>query len=373
MRDEIRIALIGFGGMGQNYAKMINFGMVPGMKLVGVCCRNEPGQALLRDSFPGVALYRNLEEMKARADDYDAALIVTPHKTHVSIGMELAKLGKHLLMDKPVGISAGEVRELVELCEEKKLALGVIFNNRQLPAFRKAKEILSSGALGELHRAAWICNNWYRSPAYHASAAWRSSWNGECGGMLINQTPHNLDLWNWLFGQPDRVYAQLDFGRYNDFLVEDSADIQFAYDNGFHGTFVAATGEAPGVNRLEIWGSKGRLTVEDSARVTLDENEMDLEEFGKVNREQFGAVPHTLREVEMEPADNPYVRVFSNYVRHLTEGEPLYVDGRDGLKEVELANAIYVSGWEEVRVNLPVAEERFLSGLWARQEEERSR
>lgn len=371
--NDLRIALIGFGGMGQNYAKMIYFGLVPGMKLTGVCCRNEPGQGLLQRDFPGVALYRDLEEMKSRADDYDAALIVTPHKTHVSIGMEMAKLGKHILMDKPAGISAGEVRELVELCEEKHLSFGVIFNNRQLPAFRKAKEILSSGALGNLHRAVWICNNWYRSPAYHASAAWRSSWNGECGGMLINQTPHNLDLWNWLFGQPDRVYAQLEFGRYNDFLVEDGADIQFSYDNGFHGTFVAATGEAPGVNRLEIWGSKGRLMVEDNTKVTLDVNEMDLEEFGRVNREQFASVSHTLREVETEPADNPYVRVFSNFVRHLNQGEALDADGRDGLKEVELANAIYVSGWEEKRLSLPVAEERYLSGLKQRQEEERNR
>ena len=181
--DKVRIALIGFGGMGRIYAQMIHYGMVPNMVLEGVCCRNAEGQALLREKFSGVAVYADTEDMANHAQEYDAVMIVTPHTTHISIGWQFARLGKHILMDKPAGIDAGEVEALVRYCEEQGLAFSMIFNNRQLPVFRAVKEKLDSGILGKLHRAVWVCNDWYRSPAYHVSAGWRSSWNGECGNQ----------------------------------------------------------------------------------------------------------------------------------------------------------------------------------------------
>lgn len=214
-----------------------------------------------------MAFYADDGEMAAHSADFDAVIIVTPHTSHIPLGLKFAVLGKHLLLDKPAGVSAGDVELLAAACREQGVSFGMIFNNRQQPAFRAAKKLLEAGALGDLHRAVWVCNSWYRSPAYHRSASWRSSWNGECGGLMLNQNPHYLDMWQWFFGLPDRVYADMQFGRYNDFLVDDAVDIQFSYDNGFHGTFISATGEAPGVNRLEIWGTKGKLTIEDGARV----------------------------------------------------------------------------------------------------------
>lgn len=371
MEQKLRIGLIGFGGMGSKYARMIYQNMVPGMKLTGVCCRNAEGQRVLREEFPGVSIYESTEIMEDREREYDAVLVVTPHISHVPIAMQMAKLGKHILMDKPAGISAGEVEKLVAYCEEKGLAFGMIFHNRCLPAFRKVRKLLADGALGELHRAVWICNDWYRSPAYHRSASWRSSWNGECGGLMINQNPHYLDLWNAMFGLPDTIYADLRFGRYNDFLVDDAADVQFGYQNGFHGTMIAATGEAPGVNRLEIWGSKGCLTVEGASRVFLDENEMSTEEFGRVNQEKFAGIPHTRRELELQPAGDLYQEVMECFARNILEGMPLVADGQDGLREVQLANAIYVSGWESCRVTVPVEDQRYCLGLQKRQEAER--
>lgn len=373
MEKEVRTALIGFGGMGQIYAGMICGGMVPGMKLTGVCCRNEAGRSMLKQDFSGVAIYPDAEDMAAHEADYDAVIIVTPHTTHVELGMKFAALGKHILMDKPAGINAGSVFELVHRCEEAGVRYGMIFQNRRLPAFRKAKEILSSGALGTLHRAVWVCNNWYRSPAYHRSASWRSSWRTECGGLMINQNPHYVDMWNWLFGLPDKVYADMEFGRYNDFLVDDAVDIQFSYENGFHGTMISATGEAPGVNRLEIWGSMGRLTIEEASRVFLDENELSTEEFGLVNQEKFAGIPHAVREIELEPSGNLYQEVLSNFARHLLDGTALYADGYDGLWEVQLANAVYVSGWEEKRVQIPVNDQWYMNGLKSRQEMEENR
>ena len=371
MKQQLRIGLIGFGGMGSKYAQMIYQNMVPGMKLTGVCCRNAEGQRVLREEFHGVSIYEDTDCMAAREQEYDAVIVVTPHTSHVPIAMQMAKLGKHILMDKPAGISAGEVEKLVTYCEERGLSFGMIFHNRCLPAFRKVKEMLDARALGELHRAVWICNDWYRSPAYHRSASWRSSWNGECGGLMINQNPHYLDLWNLMFGLPDTIYADMSFGRYNDFLVDDAADVQFGYRNGFHGTMIAATGEAPGVNRLEIWGSRGCLTVDGASRVFFDENEMSTEEFGLVNQEKFAGIPHTRRELELEPSGNLYQDVMMRFAENILEGVPLVADGRDGLREVQLANAIYVSGWEGCKISLPVEDSRYCLGLHKRQEAER--
>ena len=370
--EQVSAALIGFGGMGRIYAQMIFAGLAPGMKLAGVCCRNEEGQLLLKEKFPGVAVYMDAEDMASHGEDYDAVIIVTPHTTHIPIGWQFARLGKHILMDKPAGISAGEVEDLVRYCEEQGLAFSMIFNNRQLPIFRAVKEKLDSGILGTLHRAVWVCNDWYRSPAYHASAGWRSSWAGECGGMMVNQNPHFLDMWNWFFGLPDKVYASMEFGRYNDFLVDDAIDLQLHYDSGFHGTFVSATGEAPGINRLEIWGSKGRLTMEGN-KITFAENELSVEEFDRINQEKFAKIPYSVTEETFDGQVNPYGIIMSNFANHLLHGEELLTTGRDGLRQIQLANAIYVSGWEERKVTLPVEEKCYLDGLTARQEAERNR
>lgn len=369
MEKQVRVALIGFGGMGRIYARMIHAGMVPGMVLSGVCCRNAQGQTLLKEKFPVVSIYPDADAMAAREQEYDAVIVVTPHTTHISIGYRFAKLGKHILMDKPAGISAGEVEGLVRCCEECGVAFSMIFNNRQLPVFKAMKEKIESGMLGELHRAVWVCNDWYRSPAYHASAGWRSSWNGECGGMMVNQNPHYLDMWNWFFGLPDQLYAAMEFGRYNDFLVDDAVDMQLLYDNGFHGTFISATGEAPGINRLEVWGSKGRLTMEEN-KITFAENELSTEEFGKVNTEKFAKIPYRVSEETFDQQVNPYGLIFQNFAEHLLWGTALFTTGWDGLREVQLANAVYTSGWEERRVRVPVAEDRYLAGLHARQEME---
>ena len=370
MGNQIRAALIGFGGMGKIYAQMIYAGMAPGMMLAGVCCRNEEGQKLLKERFSGVAVYTDANHMAQHQEDYDAVIIVTPHPSHIPLGLRFAKLGKHILVDKPAGTDAGEVEELVRYCYDHGIAFSMIFNNRQLPGFKAVKEKLDSGILGKLHRAVWVCNDWYRSPAYHASAGWRSSWAGECGGMMVNQNPHFLDMWNWFFGLPDRVYASMEFGRYNDFSVDDAIDLQLFYNNGFHGTFISATGEAPGINRLEIWGSGGRLTLEGN-RISFAENELDTEQFGRVNTEKFAKIPFSVHEETLEGQVNPYTAVFQNFADHILWGKTLFTTGWDGLRQVQLANAVYVSGWEESKVSVPVDGKRYRDGLKQRQETEK--
>lgn len=371
--EQVRAAVIGFGGMGSKYAKMIYDGEIKGMVLAGVCCRNARGQEILRTEYPGTAIYPSDEDMLEHKEEFDAALIVTPHTSHVEIGMKMVKAGKHILMDKPAGVCAGEVRELAEAAEEAGVSFGMIFNVRMNPVFQKAKELLEQGALGTVTRAVWICNTWYRTPAYHRSAPWRSSWNGECGGLLINQSQHYLDIWQWLVGMPDGVLATLDYGKYNDFDVDDSADIQFFYRNGIHGTFITASGENPGVNRLELWGTKGRLTIEDTERLYLDENVMSTDEFARVNQEVYGRLEHHLREIPVEQNEMGYQKLITNFADHILHGTPLLADGQEGLKAVRIMNGAYLSSWLEKKVSLPVEEALYLEKLREKQKMEGKR
>lgn len=372
-KGKIRAAIIGFGGMGRQYAQMLRDNEVQGMVLAGVCCRNKEGQQVLREEYPGVSIYSDVQDALAHGEEFDAAIIVTPHTSHVEIGRAMVQAGKPILVDKPAGVDVLSVRGLIDEAKKKKVSFGMIFNVRMNPAFQKAKELLDAGVLGRVTRAVWLCNTWYRTPAYHQSASWRSSWNGECGGLLINQCQHYLDIWQWLFGMPKKLFAVVDYGKYNDFCVDDSAELLFFYPNAFRGTMITASGEAPGINRLDIWGTKGRLSVTDAQRVVLDENVMSTEEFARTNKEIYGTLAHQEREILLKEGVPAYPKYFRNFADHLLEGMPLYADGEEGLKSVELANGAYLSSWTKSRLALPVDGSLYLEHLREQQRREEAR
>lgn len=356
---QIRTVVIGYGGMGSKYADMLYQGQIEGMVLQGVCCRNAAGQQRLREEYPQVVIYQDVEDTFAHADAFDAAVIVTPHTSHVEIGKKAFAHGKHVLCDKPAGISTKEVREFLAAKRED-TAFGMMFNTRMEPAFLKAKELLDTGALGRVTRALWMCNSWFRSPVYHKSASWRSSWSGECGGLLINQCQHYLDIWQWLFGMPDVIDADIDFGKYNDFAVDDSVDLRFLYKkNGLRGSFQSASGENPGVNRLEIWGTRGMMTITNEKVLTLDQNETDIDTFNQVNDQKFAQPAHHAEILVQTPPGKQYIKMFQNFSDHIRRGTPLIADGQDGLNSMILANGAYLSAWTGEKVVLPMDDERY--------------
>lgn len=364
---DIRTVVIGFGGMGSKYVEILAKGQIQGMSLQGVCCRNAAGQQKLKEQYPQAVIYQNVEDTFAHAEDFDAVVIVTPHDTHVEIGTKAFAHGKHVICDKPAGVSTREVREFLA-AKRKDTAFAMMFNTRTTPAFQKAKEILDQGGLGKVTRAIWTCNTWFRSSCYHQSAPWRSSWSGERGGLLINQCQHFLDIWQWLLGMPDAVDASIDFGKYNNFAVDDSVDLRFFYNNengenrmgqtrrfpGLRGSFLSASGEHPGVNRLEIWGTGGRLTVEGGKTLTLDRNDVDIRDFCRDNEEIYAVPPHHLEQIEVGTEEQPYVVMFQNFSDHIHKGIPLLAPGEEGLNSMMLANASYLSAWQHRLLELPI-------------------
>ncbi len=376
--DQIRTVVIGFGGMGSKYVDMLYHGKVEGMMLQGVCCRNADGQRRLREQYPEAVIYQNTEDTFSHAEDFDAVVIVTPHTTHAEIGMQAFAHGKHVLCDKPAGISTRQAREFLAAKRED-TAFGIMFNTRMEPAFLKAKELLDAGALGRVTRVLWTCNSWFRSPAYHHSAAWRSSWGGEHGGLLINQCQHYLDLWQWLFGMPDVIDADIDFGKYNDFFVDDSVDLRFLYGKdgnqhrfpGLRGSFQSASGEHPGVNRLEIWGRRGMMTITDEKVLTLDLNEVDLDTFNQENTEIYAQPSHHAEVLVQAPSGKQHLKVFQAFSDHIRKGTPLAADGQDGLNSMILANGAYLSAWTGEKIALPMDDERYEKIMEEKIEEEK--
>lgn len=391
--DNVRIVVIGFGGMGSQYAEMIGTGRIEGLSLAGVCCRNEPGQKRIRELYPQAAVYSSVEDTFAHGADFDGVIIVTPHETHAAIGREAFAHGKHVLCDKPVGITTRQAREFLAAKRED-TAFAMMFNKRTNPSFGRARELIRGGELGRVTRVIWVCNDWFRTPAYHHSAPWRSSWEREYGGLMINQCQHYLDLWQWLFGMPDTIDADLDFGKYNDFMVDDGVDIRFCYDRaagdgkspakggdaalgqphfpGLRGNLISSTGENPGVNRMEIWGSMGKLTITDGKQLAFDRNVTDIADFNRENKEVYGKLAHEEQILISEPETGAYEKVLQNFSDHLRKGTPLMATGEDGLRSLILANGTYLSAWTKSRLRLPLDDGLYERLLAEKIEEEKA-
>lgn len=369
----VRTVIIGYGGMGKKYAQMLDTGEVSGMTLTGICCRNGKGQEEIRNQYPEVRIYEDADGVFAARDEFDAVVIVTPHDTHVPFGLMAARAGKHILMDKPLGISAKEGAMLVTESEKSGISLAMIFNTRMKGGFLSAGTFIKSGGLGRITRAVWVCNTWYRTPAYHDSAPWRSTWSGEHGGLLINQCQHYLDIWQWLFGMPAEVYASIDYGKYNPITVDDSFDLQFFYKNGLRGTLISSTGDNPGTNRLEIWGTKGRLTITDGEELIFDENVVSTDEFARTNQDPFGKLDYVRKSL---PAENhkgeEYRMIFQNFSNHLLKGETLMTPGEDGIRTLMMANGAYLSSWLEKKISYPYDEDLYEKLLAQHAEDEKA-
>jgi len=351
--NKIRTAVAGFGNMGKRYANYLYQNQIDGMELAGICCRNQSGQQFIHENFSNVSIYPNDENMLLCRNEYDAVIIATPHKEHIRIAEKALTLGIYVLCEKPLGICTKEARNLISIADKSNAAFAMIFNWRTRPAYCNAKELLDHKKLGRLTRVVWIANLWYRTPAYHRTASWRSSWNGEGGGVLINQSQHILDIWQWLFGRPDAVRAIVDFGKFNPIPVDDNADIIFEYRDGCRGFFATSTGESPGSNYLEIHGSNGKLII-DKEKITLYENIISTEEFALKKGDQFTDLPYNIKEIKTGESKDEYITILQNFSDHIRKDVPLIAPGSSGIIPLEMANGAYLSSWLDKRIEFPI-------------------
>ncbi|MCE0524168.1 MAG: Gfo/Idh/MocA family oxidoreductase [Methylacidiphilales bacterium] len=345
---NVRIGIAGLGTMGSGHARSILEGKIPRLQLTAAT-DVVAGQAA---TVPDVPFFPTPEAM-INSGLIDAILIVTPHFSHTTIGIAALKAGLHVLVEKPISVHKADAKKLIAAHSRKRLVFAAMFNQRTDPYYATIREMIQNGTLGALRRINWTVTDWFRPNAYYASGGWRATWQGEGGGILLNQCPHNLDLMYWLFGQPERVRAFCQLGRYHDIEVEDDVTAYLEYPGGATGVFITSTGEAPGANRLEIAGENGKLVMEND-RLVFTENEIPMSEFCRTSAERFAKPKATERIIPVEGHGRQHQAILENFTEAILDGKPLIAPAREGIYSVELANAMILSSFKKRAVKLPL-------------------
>ena len=363
--EQVRLGIIGIGNMGTAHANNIKDGKCPEIKLTAVADINPKRLEWAAEKLdPSVAKFSTAEEM-LDSGLIDAAIVAVPHYDHPKYAMECFKRGLHVMVEKPAGVFTKQVREMNEAAKKSNVIFGMMFNQRTDHVYRKMRELVQSGSLGAIRRTNWVITGWYRPQAYYDSGAWRATWSGEGGGVLLNQCPHNLDLWHWICGMPTKVSTHMYFGKWHDIEVEDDVTTFVEYANGATGVFVTTTGDAPGTNRFEITLDKGKLIAEDG-KLTLWELETPEPEFSKTNKVPFGQPKSTKIEVETDGQSPQHVGVLNAFAAAILRGEPLVAGGEEGINGLTLSNAMHLSAWLGKEISLPFDEDLFYNELMKR-------
>lgn len=359
-RKTVRYGIIGVGNMGRAHAISL-LGEIQGAELGAVCDTDPTRLEWAKEQLPeSVKHYATPAELLA-AQDVDAILIATPHYDHPTLAIEALNAGYHVLIEKPAGVYTKAVREMNEAAAaHPELKFGIMYNQRTNPLYQKLKELIQSGELGEIRRTNWIITDWYRTQSYYNSGGWRATWGGEGGGVLLNQDPHQLDLWQWTIGMmPTRVRAFCHFGKYRNIEVEDDVTAYVEYENGATGLFVTTTGEAPGTNRFEITGDNGKIVIENGT-LTFWRLRVPEPEFNANFEEGFGAPECWKCEIPVESGGGEQHKgILRNFTRAILHDEPLLAPGEEGIRGLTLSNAMYLSTWTDNWVELPIDEEKF--------------
>ena len=364
--EKIRYGIIGLGNQGSHYVrKIFDAGKAVDACVTAMCDINpakiENIKAVTTNT--DAVYFENYIEM-LDSGLCDAVLVEVPHYQHPEMVIECLKRGINVICDKPAGVYAKQVREMNEVARASRAKFGMMFNQRTNCLYRKMREMIANGDIGELQRVTWIITDWYRTQFYYDSGSWRATWEGEGGGVLINQCPHQLDLVQWVVGKlPKYVNGFCQYGKWHDIEVEDEVTAYFEYDNGATGMFITTTGETPGTNRFEVSGTRGKLLCE-GGKLYFYKNDADSQEHSAVSDNGFAKPKCEMIEVETDGLNPQHSGIINNFTRALLGKEKFFVDGVEGINGVELMNAIEFSGWHGgVRVELPVGEEEYIAEL----------
>lgn len=342
--NKVRIGIIGLGNMGSNHAKTITAGDVPDMELTAMCDISETRRDFLKKKYPDVPVFEKAEDLY-QSGLVDAVIIATPHYDHPPLAIAAFAAGLHVLSEKPAGVYTKQVLEMNAAAEKSGKIFGIMYNQRTNPIYQKIREFIQTGELGSIKRVNWIITDWYRSQFYHNSCTWRSTWKTEGGGALINQNPHQLDLWQWMFGMPKRIMSHVSFGKYYNIEVEDDVTAFMEYDNGMTGVYITSTGEAPGTNRLEISTDMGLVVVENN-KLSFRRNRTSEREFNKTNTKVFGRPECWDCEIPVDRTGGPQHKgILQDFAKSILNGTPLLAPGYEGVRGLTISNAIHYSAW----------------------------
>ncbi|UOQ87558.1 Gfo/Idh/MocA family protein [Gracilibacillus salinarum] len=379
--STVKLGIIGLGQQGGAYANFIKEGRIRNIEIGAICDIDAAKQERAQSEYPEVPFYQNYIEM-LDSGNVDAIVTCVPHYLHPEMGIEALKRDIHALLEKPAGVYTKQVREINEYAATKPaLTYAIMFNQRTNPLYQKVKEIIDNGEIGAIRRTNWIITTWWRPQGYYDAGSWRATWDGEGGGVLVNQAPHQIDLLQWMCGMPEKVYTKAQYGYQRNIPVEDDVTTIVDYGNGATGVFVTCTHDVMGTDRLEILGDKGKIVVDDSKKITLKRlhkperemsNSMSMQDMMTLFR---GKGPEAIYEEEILEFDSvwggQHLAVLENFAANILDDTPLIAPGSDGINGVELANAMHLSSWLNQEINLPIDEELYVRELEKRRASEK--
>jgi predicted dehydrogenase len=360
--NKIRMGIAGVGGMGMGHCKIIQ--EIPETRLTAVSDINESAAEKAGKDF-NVRCFTDYKEL-IKSGLVDAIIVATPHYFHPEISIFAMKNGLHVLSEKPIAVSISEADKMVAAAKKTGKILSVMYQKRTDPSTRAAVDIIKSGRLGEIRRTLCV-DSWYRTQAYYNSGSWRATWSGEGGGVLINQAPHDIDLFLLFGGMPKKIEAKVRT-RLHKIEVEDEAVAFLEYENGAWGHFYTTTNEAPVGCRIEVVCEKGKMVINGPKDLKVYSFSKGLAEFAFTSTEMWAAVEVKEEKIDLPDLPSGHGIIIQNFCRAILYNEPLLCSGEDGQKSVEFINSIIFSGLKKKPVELPLnrkAYDRLLSQLQA--------
>lgn len=370
----VRFGIIGIGNMGTSYCNWFLENTISDGVLTAACDISEARRDWAKANLPASVAVFDDGEALIRSGLVDAVLVVTPHYFHPPFAICALEHNLHVLVDKPAGVYTNQIEEMNRVAQQhSELVFGIMFNQRANPLYQRIKKIVAAGEIGEIRRVNWLITTWWRTKKYYESSPWRATWWGEGGGVLVNQAPHQVDLFQWICGMPCRARGFLKYGSHRDIPVEDDVTAYFEYPNGATGTFITCTHDAVGSDRLDIQGDRGKIIVENSCtaqvfRMFKTEETLNQElDFRQAMALTKGQSEEKLYEKETfsypEQWDTQHIDVLNNFTAAIEHSEALIAPGTDGIHAVELTNALHLSSWLDEIVTLPVDGDLFYGEL----------
>ena len=361
---QIRLGVIGVGNMGSEHCRNIVAGRCPEITITAAADLRADRRKWAAENSPGAAVFPSGSELILQGE-CDAVLIATPHYSHEPLAVESMENGLHVLCEKPAAVTVNAARHMAETARETGMCLTYMFNQRTNCTYRAIRDALYSGYFGRIKRVSWLITDWYRTQRYYDSGTWRATWAGEGGGVLLNQCPHQLDLWQWILGMPKKVQSFMRYGQWHDIEVEDDVTTFMEYEDGHTGVFITSTGDPHGTNRFEVQMDGAQLICEND-RLYLAELEKLEQDWTKTNTQPFGSVPAKEIEVETDGLNPQHQGVFQAFAGAILRNEPLIAGGEEGINGLTLSNAMHLSAFLGKPVEIPFDEKLYYDELMKR-------
>ena len=362
--DKVRIGIIGYGKMGSQHTGALLDGKVKNAVLTAIA-DIDPKRIEAAKAFCAgrVENFFDSAEALINSGKCDAIIPTVPHYYHPLYCSMAMEAGLHALCEKPAGVYVSQVEKMMEVAKKTGKVFGIMLNQRTNPVYQKARDLVKSGELGRLIRTNWIITSWFRSQSYYDQSSWRATWKGEGGGLLLNQNPHNLDLFQWICGMPSRVRADLWYGKRRNIEVEDEVYAVFEYPDGALGSYITTIADTPGTNRLEITGTRGKLVIEDNA-LSFYRTREDSDDFNKRFKGGIGQPEVWKCEVPVKGTYTSHCGIIENFCNAILKGTELLAPGEEGIFGLQISNAIHLSSWLGGQwVDIPCDKEKFESEL----------